>query len=144
MLLGGLPTGIVGRFMSASINVDRNAITTMAMVLRHTGDPLLAAFPTMSLQPGVLATEDELPSVASPGALRGATEAVMQGIAPQGRSVIVRLPPVVHGEGDRNGLLPQLIKIAEKKHACSEAMQEDRPINGPVPQWKTFRPAAVT
>lgn len=114
VMLGGLPSGIVGRFMQASLDADRNAIETMAAALRRSGGPLVTSFPTMSLQPGVLGTEDQLPSKTSPGALRGTSEAVVRRLAKDVRATIVRLPPLVHGEGDRNGLLPQLIKTAKK------------------------------
>lgn len=116
VLFGGLPNDIVGRFMKASIDADRNALETMGAILAKNGGPLVAAFPTMSLQPGAIATEDELPvSSGSPGALRGVTEAVMRRLAPQVRASVIRLPPIVHGESDKNGLLPQLIKTARKK-----------------------------
>ena len=116
VMMGGLPSGIVGRFMKASIDADRNALETMGAILAKSGGPLVAAFPTMSLQPGVVATEDDMPGTTnSPGALRGITESVMRRLAPQVRTSVVRLPPIVHGEGDKNGLLPQLIKTARKK-----------------------------
>lgn len=115
VILGGLPSGIVFRFMVASVGADRRALETMGEVLKRTGGPLVAAFPTMSMEPAALAVETETPSTRSAGAFRGSTEIVLRALASQVRTSIIRLPPVVHGEEDRNGLLPQLIKIARKK-----------------------------
>ena len=61
--------------------------------------------------------EDQSYDPSSAGAARGATEETMRKLASQGvRTAIVRLPPIVHGENDRNGFVPFLIKTAQKKN----------------------------
>jgi nucleoside-diphosphate-sugar epimerase len=70
----------------------------------------------MGMTAGKVATEDNAYDPKSAGAVRGATESTMRMLASQGvRTSIIRLPPVVHGEGDRNGFIPFLIKNARKK-----------------------------
>lgn len=115
VFLGGLPTGIVGRFLQAALDADRRALETMGSALRGTDRPLVGTFATLALKAGRVATEDQAPDPGSAGAQRGATETVMQKLASQGvRTSIVRLPPIVHGENDRNGFVPMLIKTARK------------------------------
>ena len=76
----------------------------------------IMSFLTLAMTPGSFATEDRTYDPESAGAARGSTENTMRMLASQGvRTSIIRLPPVVHGESDRNGLVPQLIKIARKK-----------------------------
>jgi nucleoside-diphosphate-sugar epimerase len=66
--------------------------------------------------PGRLAVEDEAYDRNSAGGVRGASEDTMLALAsPRVRPSVIRLPPLLHGAGDRNGLAPQLIKIAQKK-----------------------------
>ena len=116
VILGGLPTGIVTRFLSAAVAVDRRALETFGEVLCGSDRPLVGTFGTIGMAPGVLATEDEPFSPASAGAVRASTEKVMRSLASQRvRTAIVRLPPLVHGQGDRNGFVPFLIKTAKKK-----------------------------
>jgi hypothetical protein len=65
---------------------------------------------------GKVAIEDNAYDPKSAGAVRGSTENTMRMLASQGvLTSIIRLPPVVHGEGDRNGFIPFLIKNARKK-----------------------------
>ena len=116
VLLGGSPTGIVTRFLTAALGADRRALETLGQSLRGAERPLVATFATFSMTPGKVATEDDGVDTNSPGAARGSTETTMRILASQGvRTSIIRLPPVVHGESDRNGFVPQLIKIARKK-----------------------------
>jgi len=116
VFLGGLPTGIVNRFMKAALEADRCALETMGGVYLGTGRTLVGTFGTIAMKAGTQAMEDQPYDPKSAGAQRGGTEATMLKLASQGvRASIVRLPPVVHGENDRNGFMPLLIKIARKK-----------------------------
>jgi nucleoside-diphosphate-sugar epimerase len=115
IVLGGLPGGIVSRFMAVTTGADRAAIDAMCAALERSGRPLIATFGTMGLVPSGRMTEADAPDPRSPGAARAVTEAAVQAWATRGvRAMIVRLPPSVHGEGD-TGLVPQLIDIARKK-----------------------------
>lgn len=116
VLLGGSPTGIATRFLTAALGADRRALEALGKSLQGADRPLVATFATLAMTPGKVATEDNAVDTKSAGAARGSTEATMRMLASQGvRTSIVRLPPMVHGEHDRNGLVPQLIKIARKK-----------------------------
>ena len=115
VMLGGSPGGIVTRFLSAALAADRRALEAMGQSLRGVDRPLVATFGTLAMEPGVTATEDEAIDRTSAGAARGGTEETMRMLAAKGvRTSVIRLPPVVHGEGDRNGFIPQLIKTARK------------------------------
>ena len=115
VLLRGAPSGILTRFLSAALEMDRRALETMGQALKGPDRPLVATFATMAMKPGRLAVETDAPDSNSAGAARGSAEATMRKLASQGvRTSILRMAPVVHGEGDRNGFTPFLIKTARK------------------------------
>ena len=60
VMLGGAPSGIVQRFLTAAVTTDRRAIETIAESLAGTDRPLVAAFGTLAMKPGQLATEDQM------------------------------------------------------------------------------------
>ncbi len=73
-------------------------------------------FATLSMTAGKVAIEDNAYDPKSAGNVRGSTENTKRLLASQSvRTSIIRLPPVVHGEGDRNGFIPFLIQNARKK-----------------------------
>jgi len=117
VLLGGSPPGIPLRFMALSVGADRRAIETLGAALKGSDRPLVVAFGTMALTPGRLATELDAVDPSAPGGPRGASEHAMEALAAAGvRASVLRLPPVVHGDGDHGGFIPQLMKIARKKN----------------------------
>jgi len=120
VMLGGSPSGIVSRFMAAAVGTDRRALATLGQALAGPDGPLVAAFGTMAMKPGRLATEDDAYDPNSVGAPRGASEDAMLALASLGvRASVIRLPPVVHGDGDRAGFAPRLIQIARKKREAA-------------------------
>ncbi len=120
VFFGGLPTGIVARFMAVSAEADRRAIAAIGAALKGSGRPLVTTFGTMGLshvgfRAGKPATEEDEPDPLSPGIIRAKTEEKVEALASLGvRATMVRLAPSVHGDGD-TGLVPQLIGIARKK-----------------------------
>jgi nucleoside-diphosphate-sugar epimerase len=115
VLVGGNPRGIVSRFLGAAVGADRRAIEALGRALEGPGRPLLAAFVTMGLKAGQLATEDDALNPDSTGAPRAASEGAIRELASRGvRAMAIRLPPVVHGVGDRAGFAPRLYEIARK------------------------------
>lgn len=116
VLLGGAPGGILTRFVRAAVGMDRRALEIMGQALQGTGRPMLAIFGTLGLQPGRIATEKDKFDPNAFVAPRSKTEVLMKDLASRGvRTSIVRLPPIVHGAGDRGGFAPQLIQIARKQ-----------------------------
>ena len=116
VMLGGSPGGIFSRFLSATVGADRRALETLGQALAGPDRPLVAAFGTMAMKPGQLATEDDAYDPHSVGGPRGGSEDAMLALASQGvRASVIRLPPVVHGDGDRAGFAPRLIGIARDK-----------------------------
>jgi len=120
IFFGGLPTGIVSRFLAVSAEADRRAIDAIGSALKGSGRPLVTTFGTMGLshvgfRAAKPATEEDEPDPFSPGIARAMTEEKVEALASLGvRATMVRLAPSVHGDGD-TGLVPQLIKIARKK-----------------------------
>ena len=120
VLLGGSPGGIVSRFLSAAVGTDRRALETLGRALDGQDRPLVAAFGTMAMKAGRLATEDDAYDPSSVGGPRGATEEAMRALAASGaRASVIRLPPLVHGVGDKAGFAPRLIGIARKQRGSA-------------------------
>jgi nucleoside-diphosphate-sugar epimerase len=116
VMFGGSPRGIVLRFLGAALETDRRALETLGKALQGPDRPLVAAFGTLAMAPGRLATEDEPYDPQAVGGARGGSEDVMRSLASGGvRASVIRLPPLVHGEGDRAGFAPRLIGVARKK-----------------------------
>ena len=116
VILGGAPSGIISRFMAAAVGADRRALETIAQSLSGTDRPLVAAFGTLAMKPGRIATEDEGYDPEFVGAPRARSEDTLRELAARGvRTSVIRLPPIVHGTGDRSGFAPRLIQIARKK-----------------------------
>jgi len=112
---GGAPSGIMLRFVSAAVATDRKTLETIAGALGGSDRPLVAAFGTLAMKQGQLATETDSYDASSFTAVRARTEDMLQELARKGiRTSAVRLSPIVHGNGD-HGFAPQLIQIARKK-----------------------------
>jgi len=91
---------------------DKRAIETLGAALAGSERALVVTSGTLLLQRrGALATEED---VWNPGFLRKSEEAALALAARGVRASIVRLPPSVHGDGDR-GFVPALIRIAREK-----------------------------
>ncbi len=120
ILLGGLPTGIVSRFLAVSAEADRRAIAALGAALKGSGRPLVTTFGAMGLADRKMraprpAAETDAPAAGSPGIARAVTEDLVEGWASLGvRASMIRLAPSVHGDGD-TGFVPQLIAAARKK-----------------------------
>lgn len=116
VMFGGNPRGAGLRFMGAAVEADRQAIKVLASTLRQSGGPLIIASGTLSLPPGKFGTEDDAGVMKSVMGPRMISEEITLDTANHGvRSIVLRLPPSVHGEGDSTGFLPGLIRIARKK-----------------------------
>jgi nucleoside-diphosphate-sugar epimerase len=103
-----------GDFLGASA-ADRRVIETIAEALDGSDRPLVIAGGLLGLAPGRVATENDEPDVAHlPGgpATRAETATFAVSLASRGiRSVVVRLAPTVHGEGDY-GFMARIVGIA--------------------------------
>lgn len=94
---------------------DRRAVEALGAALTGSGRPLVITSGITVLTPGRLAMEEDAPDANAPSAPRIPSEEAVQALAAQGvRASVVRLPPSVHGEGDR-AFVPALIGIARDK-----------------------------
>lgn len=99
-----------------SLAIERRAIAAMGAALAGSGRPLVATATVVTgLAPGEVATEDDRSAPGSYGYRRSQNEEPVAALAERGvRSSVVRLPPTVHGEGDR-AFVPGLIGIARER-----------------------------
>lgn len=93
--------------------IDRRALEAMAGALEGSGKPLVATSGTTVLAPGRTGTEEDAPAPDSPGYIRAASEVVLAAADRGVRASVVRLPPSVHGPGDR-AFVPALIEVARR------------------------------
>ncbi len=95
-----------------NIDTDKRVIAALADALAGSGKPLVTTFGMGLLAPGRTPTEDEAANPAMNP--RGALEPLALAAADRGvRASFVRLPPTVHGAGDR-GFVPMLIEAARR------------------------------
>lgn len=106
-----------GGFQDAA-NADRRAVEAFGDALAGTDRPFVLASGLLGLAPGRVATEqDGLDPVEGRDAveIRRGTAQLTLSLADRGvRSSVVRLPPTVHGEGDK-GFMATLVGIARDK-----------------------------
>ncbi|MFC5182167.1 SDR family oxidoreductase [Actinomadura harenae] len=99
-----------------SIAMDRRAIETMGAALAGSGRPLVTTVAVArSGKPGEVSTEDTRQAPGSFGYIRFLNEEATVALAEDGvRASVVRLPPTVHGPGDK-AFVPVLIDIARER-----------------------------
>ncbi|MBB3695625.1 SDR family oxidoreductase [Sphingomonas sp. BK580] len=101
------------KYLEAGEN-DRRAVETIANALEGTGKPFVITSGTMILPPGKVGQETDLAAHDSPAGVRAPSEEIIVAAAQRRvRGTIMRLPPSVHGEGDR-GFVPALIDVARR------------------------------
>lgn len=101
---------------------DTRVVLAMGEALAGSQRPLLIASGIVGFTAGRPATEaDAAPTTFA----RGASEEAIAALAPRGvRSVVVRLPPTVHGAGD-HGFVPILVDIARSKGVAAYVGEGD-------------------
>jgi nucleoside-diphosphate-sugar epimerase len=103
-----------GNFLGAA-EADRRAIETLGAALEGSDRPLVIASGTLGLASGRAGTERDMPIAEGMASPRVASAEFTLSLAEQGvRSVVVRLPPTVHGDGD-HGFMATLVGIARDK-----------------------------
>lgn len=94
--------------------IDRRAVAAMAEALADSGKPMVITSGVTVVGPGRTVTEDDPASHDSPSAVRTPSEEAVLAAARRGvRSSLIRLPPSVHGPGDR-AFVPALIGSARR------------------------------
>jgi nucleoside-diphosphate-sugar epimerase len=98
----------------ANADLDRRAIKAIGDVLAGSDRPFVTTSGTLMLAmvaPSRLGTEQDAPPASVP---RVPSELATLSLADRGvRSSVIRLPPSVHGDGDR-GFMPRIIDIARE------------------------------
>ncbi|MEQ0559875.1 SDR family oxidoreductase [Amycolatopsis sp. NEAU-NG30] len=99
--------------IAAAAATDRTAIAAFGDALEGSGKALVVTAATGPVAPGRLATEED---AADPAFPRSASEDAALALTARGvRASVLRLPHSVHGEGDRHGFVPALIRLAREK-----------------------------
>lgn len=97
--------------IEASSEIDGQVVRAMLVALEATDKPFVVTSGTALLASSRTATEDDAPPS---GYLRAASEEAALEFAGRGvRTSIVRLPPSVHGTGEK-GFVPMLIEVARR------------------------------
>lgn len=111
---GVIHTAFIHDFSQYEANgeTDRRVLAAMADALAGTDKPLVSTS-GMTMKPGRLGTEDDLPDVEGIGRVRAKSEEVLAAADRGVRAMVVRLPPTVHGRGDK-GFVPQFIATARR------------------------------
>jgi len=103
----------------AAAETDRRAVETLTGALEGSGKPFVSTSGTALLAPGRIGTEEDAPAPGSAAYPRAASEATVQAAAGRGvRASVIRLPPSVHGDGERGfaaGFASVLIGVAREK-----------------------------
>ena len=113
---GVIHTAFISNFSTfgANAEIDRRAIEAIGDVLAGSGRPFVTTSGTLMVAlvaPGRLGTEQDAPDASVP---RVPSELATVSLASRGvRSSVIRLPPSVHGDGDR-GFMPRIIDIARE------------------------------
>jgi nucleoside-diphosphate-sugar epimerase len=95
--------------------IDRAAIEAIGAVLAGSGRPFITTSGTAGLAVGRFADEDTQADRSSPMSTRLISEDLTFGLVSQGvRGMVVRLPPSVHGAGDK-GFVPTIIAAARER-----------------------------
>jgi nucleoside-diphosphate-sugar epimerase len=98
--------------------IDRRTIEALGSALVGSDRPLIVTSVTALVGQGRVATED-LPVSNASSLPRAASEEAAASVSAEGvRASVVRLPPSVHGDGDR-GFVPILINIAREKNVSA-------------------------
>ena len=100
--------------MDMAARTDLRAIETLAGPLRDTGKPMVVTTGTALVNPGHVATEEDVPDPGSAAHPRVGTEQAVRALAARGvRVSVVRPGASVHGDGD-HGFVAVLIDIARR------------------------------
>ncbi len=95
--------------------IDRAAIEAIGEVLAGSGRPLIITSGTAGLAVGRVADEDTQPDQGQPMSDRYRSEVLTLALASKGvRAMVMRLPPSVHGAGDK-GFVPMVIAAARER-----------------------------
>lgn len=107
--------------MEGAALADRRAVQVFGEALAGAGRPLVVTSVIAHLAPGRVGTEEDAPDGAdTAGKHRVASEREALSLAAAGvRVAVVRLPPSVHGDGDRIGFVPALIHVARRMGASA-------------------------
>jgi nucleoside-diphosphate-sugar epimerase len=90
---------------------EQRAIEVLGETLAGSGRPLVVTSGTALVSPGHLLTEEDAPDASAAARIPRNPEVALALAARGVRVSVVRLPPSVHGEGDR-GFVPALIAAA--------------------------------